>query len=155
MCAGKGVGAMKLGEEIFAIKLYELERQYGKLQNRLRVCGREDEKKLHEELEKAKGEYEKNQALLKKSVEGCRNPAVAELARAQWEYGRKVGNLLKESDRYFHSETGTPQEDKAEASTLYAEYAIDFAVQSMKYAVLAALMAVDQQMETEEQKEEN
>ena len=37
MCAGKGVGAMKLGEEIFAIKLYELERQYGKLQNRLRL----------------------------------------------------------------------------------------------------------------------
>ena len=38
---------------------------------------------------------------------------------------------------------------------MYAEYAIDFAVQSMKYAVLAALMAVDQQMETEEQKGEN
>lgn len=143
---------MKLSQEIFAIKLYELEQQYGKLQNRIRVCGRENREELEEELEKASEEFQGNMELLKKSAEQSRSPAVAELAQAQWEYGRKVKELLEESGKYFHSEAGSTQEDKAEAATLYAEYAIDFATQSMKYAVMAALMAIDQQMNLEEQK---
>lgn len=143
---------MKLSQEIFAIKLYELEQQYGKLQNRIRACGRENRAELEEELEKASEEYRGNMALLQKSAEQSRSPAVAALAQAQWEYSRKVEKLLEESEKYFHSETGNTQENRAEAATLYAEYAIDFATQSMKYAVMAALLAIDQQMNLEEQK---
>lgn len=36
---------MKLSEGIFAAKLYELERQYGLMQSRLRLCQQEDHKK--------------------------------------------------------------------------------------------------------------
>ena len=46
---------------------------------------------------------------------------------------------------------GTTVEKEAEAKTLYAEYSIDFAVQAMNHALLAALTAIDAQMKCEEQ----
>ena len=44
-----------------------------------------------------------------------------------------------------------PQEERAEAAALFAEYAIDFAAQGVRSALLAALAAMDQQMKCEEQ----
>ena len=41
-------------------------------------------------------------------------------------------------------------EDQAEAASLYGEYAIDFAAQAMRHALLAALSAIDLQMNCEE-----
>ena len=35
---------MTLNQDIFAVKLYEMEKQYGRLQSRLRICGRENRK---------------------------------------------------------------------------------------------------------------
>ena len=40
-----------------------------------------------------------------------------------------------------------------EAAALYAEYAVDFAVQAMQYALIAALSAIDLQENTEEETE--
>ena len=37
--------------------------------------------------------------------------------------------------------TGAGAEGQAEAAALYAEYAMDFAVQTMRYALMAALSA--------------
>ena len=37
---------MKLNQEIFAIKLYEMEQEYGTLQSRLHICGGEDHEKI-------------------------------------------------------------------------------------------------------------
>ena len=42
-------------------------------------------------------------------------------------------------------------EDQAEAMTLYAEYAIDFATQSMRQALAAALSAVVLQQRAEQE----
>ena len=42
---------MTLNQDIFAVKLYEMEKQYGRLQSRLRICGRENREKLQAELE--------------------------------------------------------------------------------------------------------
>ena len=42
-----------ISEDLFAMKLYEMEQQYGKLQGRLRVCCRERREELQEELKKA------------------------------------------------------------------------------------------------------
>ena len=51
---------MDIAQEVFAIKLYELEQQYGKLQTRLRLCGKESHRKIREELQKVKDEYEES-----------------------------------------------------------------------------------------------
>lgn len=138
---------MKLSEGIFAAKLYELERQYGLMQSRLRLCQQEDHKKIRRELQKASDEYRENELLLKCSVESSRSPAVTALADAQLSYFMKAEKIMEqELPAYLRSETGTASESRTEASALYAEYAIDFAVQSAKYALLAALKAIDMQM---------
>ncbi len=142
---------MKLNQEIFAIKLYEMEQEYGKLQSRLRICGQENQQKIREELEKAKDEYKEHALVLQKSAEGSRSQAVAELAKAQLEYSRKMKKLLKgQLESHVHSEESSPSEDKAEAITLYAEYAIDLANQAMRYALIASLAAMDLQIDAEE-----
>ena len=146
---------MGLNQQMFAIKLYELEQQYGRLQSRIFICGQEDHAKIREELRRAKNEYLEKSVLLKKSVEASRSPAVAKLAEAQLDYSSRTARLLKEqmaSD--LHSDASHAGEDQAEAAALFAEYAIDFATQAMQYALMAALSAMDAQMTTEEMKEE-
>ena len=145
---------MKLGQEMFAIKLYELEQQYGRMQSRLQLCQQEDHARIRQELEKAMDEYKESELLLQKNVEGSRSPAITALSNAQLEYCRTVGKILEQKlPGYLHSEVSTSSDDKAEAAALYAEYAIDFAVQSTRYALIAALTAIDLQMGAEEQKE--
>ena len=88
-------------------------------------------------------------------MEGSRSPAVAALANAQLEYVRTVRKILEqELPDYLRSEASNASENKAEAAALYGEYAIDFAVQSTRYALIAVLKAMDLQMSVEEQKEE-
>ena len=146
---------MKLSEGIFAVKLYELEQQYGRMQSRLRLCQKEDHSKIRQELQKATDEYKENELLLESNVEGSRSPAVAALAGAQLKYYKTVREILEqELPDYLRSEKNTTAEDKAEAAALYGEYAIDFAIQSTRYALIAALKAVDLQMSVDEQKEE-
>ncbi len=145
---------MKLGQEMFAIKLYELEQQYGRMQSRLQLCQQEDHARIRQELEKATDEYKENELLLQKNVAGSRSPAVPALANAQLTYFQTVRQILEQKlPNYLHSEASTSSDDKAEAAALYAEYAIDFAVQSTRYALIAALTAIDLQMGAEEQKE--
>lgn len=145
---------MNINQEIFAVKLYEMAQQYGKLQSRIHICGQENQERIREELKKAKEEYQEHSVLLKKGVEGSRSQAVAELARTQLECSEKMENLMKDGQiaRYLHSDQNGHSEEEAEAATLYAEYAIDYAVQSMQYALIAALSAMDLQISTEKTK---
>lgn len=48
---------MKIDDSIFAVKLYEMEEQYGKLQCRIRLCEQGGSGKIHSELKKAEEEY--------------------------------------------------------------------------------------------------
>lgn len=142
---------MKIKEGMFAVKLYELEQQYGRMQSRLQLCQQDDHQKIRRELQRATEEYQEDELLLKKNVENSRSPAVAALAEAQLEYSRRVKEIYdRELPEYFQEEAGTDQENQAEATALYAEYAIDFAVQSMRYALMTTLKAMDAQMDTEE-----
>lgn len=141
---------MKIGQEVFAVKLYELEQQYGKLQSHLHVCSIEEREQIAEERKKAEMEYRESDLLLQERVKASRLEAVAELAKAQVEYRNKVESLLKKQLR-----GDTEEEDRAETAALYAEYAIDFATQSMQYALIAALSAMERQMKLEEKKGES
>ena len=144
---------MKLNQDFFAIKLYEMEQQYGKLQSRLRICGGEDHEKIREELEKAEDEYEEKTLLLRESIAESRSQAVSVLAKAQLECQQKAEKLLKEQlEQCFPSKPGQGKENEAEAAALYAEYAMDFSTQAMQYALIAALKAIDLQMSIEEER---
>ena len=150
---------MKINEGMFAVKLYELERQYGRMQSRLRLCQQDDHQKIRQELQRVMEEYQEDELLLLNNVENSRSPAVAALAGAQPDYSRRAGKILEqELPEYLQDEDGSAPEEgaehQAEAAALYAEYAIDFAVQSMRYALMTALKAMDMQMDSEEAKTE-
>lgn len=150
---------MKINEGMFAVKLYELERQYGRMQSRLRLCQQDDHQKIRQELRRVMEEYQEDELLLLNNVENSRSPAVAALAGAQLDYSRRAEEILEqELPEYLRDEDGSAPEEgakhQAEAAALYAEYAIDFAVQSMRYALMTALKAMDMQMDSEEAKTE-
>ena len=106
---------MELRDGMFAVKLCELEHQYGLLRSRLELCQGADHEKI------------------------------------QRDYSKRMEELLRDRlPRLMHGEED-PQEERAEAAALFAEYAIDFAAQGVRSALLAALAAMDQQMNCEEQ----
>ena len=144
--------AMKLSQGIFSIKLYELEQQYAEMLSRLQICQQEDHQKLSAELQRVKDEYRSKELVLQNSIKNSRSKAVATLSDAQLHYLHQAREILqRELPEYLHSEGSSRIEDQAEAASLYAEYAVDFAAQSARYALIAAMTAIDLQMTLEEQ----
>lgn len=140
---------------ILTIKLYELEKSYGLMQSRLRLCQEAEPDKLRRELQELKDEYKEKNYLLQQNAENSRSPAVAALSKRQVEFFKNAENIMKNDiPKYLHSETSDDAETGAEAYALYAEYAIDFAVQSMRYALIAAMNAIDAQNELCKEREE-
>ena len=58
--------------------------------------------------------------------------------------------VRRELPAYLHGENTCRDADRAEAASLYGEYAIDFAAQAVRHALLAALSAIDLQMSCDE-----
>lgn len=140
---------------ILAIKLYELEKSYGLMQSRLRMCQEAEPDKLRRELQELRDEYEEKNYLLEQNAQNSRSPAVAALSKRQVEFFKNAENIMKNDiPKYLHSETSDDAETGAEAYALYAEYAIDFAVQSMRYALIAAMKAIDAQNELSKERED-
>lgn len=134
---------------LFSAKLKELEREYGQLQSGLHHLedGREGGQR---ELDQIWREYEEQLAHLERTARSCRSPAMAQMAALQQEYEQKMERILQERL------AGSGGERQAEAA-LYAEYAIDFAVQAMRYALMAALTAarLQEKLRTTEAEGEN
>lgn len=142
--------SIKFGEGIFAIKLSELEHEYGKLHNRLEICQHEEHGKILKEIERLRNECLESQALMEATVKNSHSEYAAGLAEAQLCYSQKADQYIKKIINGIDE-----IEEKAEAMTLYAEYAADFATQSMKQAVLAALTAMELQLSNAERKSTN
>ena len=90
-------------------------------------------------------EYQKTYIALQKQFRVTQgNP---DSVRALYDFKEKL-------EQFFHCEASSKEEDQAEAASLYAEYAMDFATQAMQYALIVALTAMDLQRNAEEKKEE-
>ena len=141
---------MNIDESVFAVKLYEMEEQYGKLQCRIRICEEGGREKIHSELEKAREEYKENTLLLEEKARTCRSGAVTRLVQAQLDYRHKMGDgMKKQLIKDIHSQDSSPREDEKKADMLYAEFAIDFATLAMQQALISALTALDSQKSPE------
>lgn len=141
---------------ILSIKLYELEKSYGLMQSRLRLCQETDPEKLIHELQELKDEYEEKNYLLEQNAENSRSPAVAALSKEQVNFFKNAENIVKNKlPEYLRSEAPDDGEASAEAYSLYAEYAIDFAVQAMRYALISAIEAIEAQTKFDKEREES
>ena len=137
----------------FAVKLCQLEEEYGRLQSRIRVCQEKDSAQVRQALEQLLDECREQDLLLEQRVRGSRMPAAARLAQAQLDFWRQAETLARtELEREMRGRSATPAEDQAEASALFAEFAIDFATQAMRYALCACLRALELQAGAEEAK---
>ena len=65
---------MELRDGMFAVKLCELEHQYGLLRSRLELCQGADHEKIRHLLADVLDDYRENALLLEQSAEGCRSP---------------------------------------------------------------------------------
>ena len=63
---------MELRDGMFAVKLCELEHQYGLLRSRLELCQGADHEKIRHLLADVLDDYRENALLLEQSAEGCR-----------------------------------------------------------------------------------
>ena len=134
---------MGLQEGIFAVKLCELEQEYGRLQSRLRLLEGKDAARAQQEAARLQDEYQECKLLLDERVRSSRSHAVGELAKAQLEYGQRVERIPREElPDEMRGRNQSCAEDQAEAMTLFAEYAIDFATQTMRQALASALSAM-------------
>ena len=143
---------MGLKEGIFAVKLCELEQEYGRLQSRIHLFEGKDAAQAQQEILRLQDEYREHKLLLDEQIRSSRSSAVSSLSKAQLEYGQRVEQILNEElPNEMRGRNQSCAEDQAEVMTLYAEYAIDFATQSMRQALAAALSAVVLQQRAEQE----
>ena len=129
----------------------ELERQYGDAVDRLRLYQQADHEQVRRELQALWQDCRERELQMRESVRESRSPAVAALSQAQLTYELEVQRILRdELPAYLHGENTCRDADRAEAASLYGEYAIDFAAQAVRHALLAALSAIDLQMSCDE-----
>lgn len=134
----------------FFAKLRELEHDQQRIQACLQACQTQDTEQLHRELQKTKQTYDKTNRRLETYIKGSRCQAVSDLAEAQQTYYHTVKQLTEQQiPAYFHNPSSTPDEEQTETMLLYAEYAIDFARQSMYHALITALLVMEKQSGTE------
>ena len=135
-----------MNQSPFFVKLCELEQEEQRLRECLRLCGALRPDELRRSRQAIQRECGQDRMRLEEDIWDSRSPAVAKLAEAQRTYCLTAQRLMEESlPGDLHSEGSTPDEDRAEAGMLYAEYAIDFARQSIRHALLAALSAMEAQ----------
>ena len=139
---------MNANQDIFFSKLQEMERQFSTMQSRIRVCGQQDQEKLREELQQAWKDYRADSQALRRRAEESRCRTAAKLAQIQLEYRQQMEALLKNDPPEFALE----EAGRAEEVALYAEFAIDAAMQMAQYALIAALAAADLQSRADTEK---
>ncbi len=135
---------MELLQGVFAVKLCELEEEYGRLLSRIRICQEKDPVQIRRALDQLRDECREQGLLLEQRVKGGRMRSAAELSQAQLTFAQKVEQILwEELPGEMQGHNRNAAEDRAEVSALYAEYAIDFATQAVRHALCAALQALE------------
>ena len=131
-------------QELFSVKLRELEQRQEEAAARLHRLQRADHAQVRRELEQLQREEREEERALRERADTGRSPAVAALSRAQLEYLRRVRAILREDlPASLHRPGAGALEDQTEAACLYGEYAMDAAAQATRHALTAALRAVD------------
>ena len=142
---------MELQQGVLAVKICELAKEYGLLQSRIQICQEKNPEQLQQILEQINDECKIHRIILEQNARYGRLSAAAALAQAQLTYEQQADKLLTQDLMHdMYGKNATVIEDSAEACTLYAEYAIDFATQAMRYALAAAIQALELQIRADQ-----
>lgn len=129
---------------LLAGKMGELDQNYSFYRAYLQCdehAGAETSGELRKRLEQ---EFSHGMMRLETSAEKSKSAAVRELAEVQRSYFRKVTKLLTEKlPQDLHSEFSAKEDDVRDARALFAEYAIDYAEQAFRFALMAILQLAE------------
>lgn len=129
--------------EAFYPKLCELDEDTHIMQACLRTCQTLDSNELQAATQKLHETSDEWAAHLEDNIRRSRSPALSALAETQKNYYQAVKRITEQKrPAYFYGEVSTPVQEQSEARMLYAEYAIDFARQSIYHALFSALSAI-------------
>lgn len=138
----------------FLVKICQLEQDYQTLEDCLRACRDLEEADIDLQLRRVWRAYREASCGLEEAIRSSHSPAMRRLAQAQHTYDRTVQALMEETlPEDLHSEGTTPGEDRTEAWMLCAEYAVDFARQAVRRAMLAVLSAAGEARQQEQDRE--
>ena len=124
----------------YEVKLNEMSKEYTSMADTMRAYDwmEADQKELL--VQRLMHVYKDKQNILADQIKLSKSPAIRKLADAQKTYFETLAELMKyEILKDLHCSETNADEDEREANALFAEYAIDFAEQSFRYAAIAVL----------------
>lgn len=132
-----------MAHEILSVKLCELDEKICRLHSRIHLSESAGKERLEQEISELSAECEETELSLRDELRFSKASAVMPLAKLYAEVEDAAGKLREEQ------RMGASAEEK----TLFAEYALDFAVLVADRAVLASMEAIDSQREQDEHEE--
>lgn len=135
-------------QELFAAKLTELAAANAAMQAQIAVCQTADHVAIQSLRAALEGEWRATSEELRQRAKAIRFLSAQQLSQVQLEYVRKAHAVLEASLKTSWDYLAGNSESNEVA--LFAEYAIDFATLAARYALLAAVSAIDVEMEEEE-----
>lgn len=138
-------------QELFAAKLTELAAANAALEARIAVCQTADHDAIRRERDALEKEWAATTETLRVRAKTIRFLTAQQLSQVQLEYINKTKKILEDALR--QSWDYIADNSECDELALYAEYAIDFASLAARYALLAAVSAIDAEMEETEKKE--
>lgn len=135
----------------FISKLNELEFEYRQMIDRIRSCHQGTHEEIAQVQESLVNECREYETRLSEAAVSGRSKAVRELSAVHLGYFRDIRTEWEEKIPQYLNTTDKPEDAcRAEAMALYAEFAIDNAIQAIRYAMYAAFSTVDMQRKADE-----
>lgn len=148
--------------EILAIKLCELDKQMGSIHGRILELEHAPDEVLQQEIDALGREYREKEEMLRNNLRFSRASSVSVLYKAYTEVEAVLNHLRAElqnekTTRQSRAVSSPPEPDEnterevesetasAEEKLLFAEYALDFAMQAANRALLISLEAAQEE----------
>ena len=135
--------------EILSIKMYELDKKISRLQSRIQMSESADHDRIRAEKAELQRECAESETELRNRLRHSRNSSVAVLAES---YGEIEKSSKTAVARMENADGKEPEESfPADEKIMFAEYALDFAMQAVNHALLVSMEALDAYMSQQEE----
>lgn len=133
--------------EILSVKMYELDKKISRMQSRIQMSQSSEHDRIRAETEALRKECAEADAELSNRLRHSKSRMVAQLADTYAEIERLIQRTASEMEAL---DGGRGDAATVDEKILYAEYALDFAMQAADHALLASMEALDTYMYSEE-----
>lgn len=139
-----------MAHEILSIKLCELDEQIHRMHSRIYLSESAKHSQVANEITLLQKECAETELMLQRELKFSRASTVSRLSETY----TKVERIIQEARDEINGQIQEEGEmSSVEEKILFAEYALDFAMQAANRALLASLEAIDAQMTLQEKEE--